>query len=150
MWTFKVWLPYYSYPIYPILYKVGIVCIFVLHKSRNKFDTVISRINFNSMHYDKFGFVLNLVQLLPIFTARHEVGEGNIFSSVSQEFCTQGRGVFPIACWDTTPPPCEQTPSGADLGPPRSDPPSWEQTHPSAVHAGRYGQQAGGTHPTGM
>ena len=29
--------------------------------------------------------------------------------------------------------------------------PPWEQTPPSgAVHAGRYGQQAGGTHPTGM
>ena len=25
-----------------------------------------------------------------------------------------------------------------------------EQTPPGAVHAGRYGQQAGGTHPTGM
>ena len=24
------------------------------------------------------------------------------------------------------------------------------QAPPSAVHAGRYGQQAGGTHPTGM
>ena len=23
-------------------------------------------------------------------------------------------------------------------------------SHPGAVHAGRYGQQAGGTHPTGM
>ena len=28
--------------------------------------------------------------------------------------------------------------------------PSWEQTPPRAVHAGRYGQQTGGTHPTGM
>ena len=27
----------------------------------------------------------------------------------------------------------------------------WDQVHPpGAVHAGRYGQQAGGTHPTGM
>ena len=27
----------------------------------------------------------------------------------------------------------------------------WDQVHPPvAVHAGRYGQQAGGTHPTGM
>ena len=40
-----------------------------------------------------------------------------------------------------TPPP-----PGADIpqGPPGSRPP------PRAVHAGRYGQQAGGTHPTGM
>ena len=33
--------------------------------------------------------------------------------------------------------------NGAD-NPPRADPP------PGAVHAGRYGQQEGGTHPTGM
>ena len=26
----------------------------------------------------------------------------------------------------------------------------WAGTPPGAVHAGRYGQQAGGTHPTGM
>ena len=33
--------------------------------------------------------------------------------------------------------------------PPRPGTP-WDQVHPRAVHAGRYGQQAGGTHPTGM
>ena len=32
--------------------------------------------------------------------------------------------------------------------PPGADTP--EQTPPSTVHAGRYGQQAGSTHPTGM
>ena len=42
------------------------------------------------------------------------------------------------------PPPREQTPQGADTPPPK------EQTPPCTVHAGRYGQQAGGTHPTGM
>ena len=43
-----------------------------------------------------------------------------------------------------TPPP-EQTTLGADTpsGPEAGTP-------PGAVHAGRYGQQAGGTHPTGM
>ena len=45
--------------------------------------------------------------LLPPAT---KFGQGNIFRSVCQEFCS----------------------------------------HPGAVHAGRYGQQAGGTHPTGM
>ena len=41
--------------------------------------------------------------------------------------------------------PQEQTP------PPGADNPPWEQTPPpSTVHAGRYGQQSGGTHPTGM
>ena len=75
------------------------------------------------------------------------------------------------ACWDITPPPPDQAPPGADtpLGPgtPRADTPDradtpWdqaplpgadtppEQTPPGAVHAGRYGQQAGGMHPTGM
>ena len=39
-----------------------------------------------------------------------KLGQGNIFRSVCQEFCS----------------------------------------HPEAVHAGRYGQQAGSTHPTGM
>ena len=52
--------------------------------------------------------------------------------------------------------PQEQTP------PPRADTHPQEQTHPEAdthpreqtppcaVHAGRYGQEVGGTHPTGM
>ena len=46
-------------------------------------------------------------QYLPPAT---KLGQGNIFRSVCQEFCS----------------------------------------HSGAVHAGRYGQQAGGTHPTGM
>ena len=33
--------------------------------------------------------------------------------------------------------------------PPEQTPPP-DQAPPSAVHAGRYGQQAGGMHPTGM
>ena len=42
----------------------------------------------------------------------------------------------------------EQNPLGAD---PQEKTSSWEQTPPSrAVHAGRYGQQAGGTHPIRM
>ena len=46
------------------------------------------------------------------------------------------------------------TPSGTMYSPPPQDqvhPPPRDQVHPSrAVHAGRYGQQAGGMHPTGM
>ena len=49
-----------------ILHKFGIVAIFELPKSGNKFDTVINRINFNSIYHDKFRFVLNLIQLLSI------------------------------------------------------------------------------------
>ena len=81
-------------------------------------------------------------------------------------------GVCLSACWDTTPRtrhplPQEQTPQGTP--PPGVDPPEWtpwEQTSPPGAdppppeqiplpppdteHAGRYGQRAGGTHPTGM
>ena len=73
---------------------------------------------------------------------------------------------FHSACWDTTPParrpparqtpPCKETlPGKADTTPPgQADPPGkaatpW-QGSPCTVHAGRYGQQAGGMHPTRM
>ena len=42
-------------------------------------------------------------------------------------------------------PPAGTPPAGT---PPAGTPPAG--TPPGAVHAGRYGQQAGGTHPTGM
>ena len=63
-----------------------------------------------------------------------------MFSHVSVILFTGG--FCPIACWD--PPWSRHTPPGAvtPLGP--GTPP------PGAVHAGRYGQQAGVTHPTGM
>ena len=48
------------------------------------------------------------------------------------------------------PPDQRQTPPGADTPPgPEADTPLGPDT-PPAVHAVRYGQQAGGTHPTGM
>ena len=63
--------------------------------------------------------------MVVLVTARkRSLGQGNIFRSVCQEFCSQGAGVCLIACRDITP--------------------------PGAVHAGKYGQEAGGTHPTGM
>ena len=73
-----------------------------------------------------------------VFTARkRSLGQGNIFSSVCQEFCSQGGGL----------PQCM-------LGyhPPRSRHPPPNQAPPWTKHppAGRYGQQAGGMHPTGM
>ena len=69
-----------------------------------------------------------------IFTACNKVCERYVFTCVCHSV---HRGVCPIACWDTPP-----------LGPEAGTP--WEQTPPSTVHAGRYGQQAGGTHHTGM
>ena len=44
---------------------------------------------------------------------------------------------------DRHPPGPGTPPPHRNQSPPRAD-------TPSAVHAGRYGQQAGGTHPTGM
>ena len=70
-----------------------------------------------------------------------------------------GPGVPP---WDQVHPPGQVHPTDQvhPLGP---GTPFWDQVHPPgtrytpqagtsprAVHAGRYGQQAGGTHPTGM
>ena len=71
--------------------------------------------------------------LLPPAT---KLGQGNIFKSVCQEFCPGGAG-----CLGRHPP--------GSRHPPRSRP-TGKQTPPGAVHAARYGQQAGGTHPTGM
>ena len=55
--------------------------------------------------------------------------------SVSHSVHREG-GVCLSGCWDTRPPPGQT--------PPEQTPP------PCAMHAGRYGQQAGGTRPTGM
>ena len=74
-------------------------------------------------------------------------------------------GINPPGPEAGTPPPgaeagthlrMQTPPPGPDAGtpPPGADP--WDQapprpdTPPSAVHAGRYGQQSGATHPTGM
>ena len=45
--------------------------------------------------------------------------------------------------------PQDQASPSWEQTPPRADP-LGEDTPPSAVHAGRYGQQAGSMHPTGM
>ena len=83
-----------------------------------------------------------------LVTARkRSLGQGNIFSSVCQEFCPWGSlpqcmlGYHPLPRrppWQGRPPS-----PGKKTTPGKSDP-------PCTVHAGRYGQQAGGMHPTGM
>ena len=71
-----------------------------------------------------------------------KLGQGNIFTGVCDSV---HRAVSLSACWDTTPhprdhsPPLTRHPPGPDTPPP-----------PRAEHTGRYGQQAGGMHPTGM
>ena len=76
-------------------------------------------------------------------TARNEVGARLCFYTCLW-FCLQGRGSAPLHGGINPPPPGPE--AGTPLGP--GTPP--DQALPSTVHAGRYGQQAGGTHPTGM
>ena len=87
------------------------------------------------------------MQYLPPAT---KLGQGNIFRSVCQEFCSQ-EGSDPLHPGMHTPRDQRQappTPVGADPIPP--GPEAGTPHPPGAVHDGRYGQQAGGTHPNGM
>ena len=100
--------------------------------------------------------------ILFITARKRSLGQGNIFSSVCQEFCTHGgsasvhAGIHPLGADPSKPgipldqasPHLEQTP--LDRAPPRSRPPWTRHPPPCTVHAGRYGQQAGGMHPTGV
>ena len=62
-----------------------------------------------------------------------------------QSFCSQGVwGVCLSARWDTPPDHAPTPPLGPCIHPPGTMHP------PGTEHAGRYGQRAGGTHPTGM
>ena len=58
-----------------------------------------------------------------------------------------GGGVCPSACWDTQPQPPPAPEADTTL---RTDTPHPWSRPPCTVHAGGYGQQAGGMHPTGM
>ena len=83
-----------------------------------------------------------------VFTVLNEVAKV-MFLHVSVILSTGG--VCPIAYWDTPPWTRGRHPSPKSKYPrdQRQAPPP-EQTPPRTVHDGRYGQQAGGTHPTGM
>ena len=88
--------------------------------------------------------MFNYVQFLPAAT---KLGQGNIFTSVCQEFCSQGEGgCLPQCMLGYTPradTPPDQTPPGADTPRTRHPPTPSKQT-------AAYGQRAAGTHPTGM
>ena len=96
------------------------------------------------------------VYLLIFFNYRPQRSWGKVIFSQACVILSTG-GVCLSACWDTTPPgadiPLEQTPPGADI-PKTRHPPDQAPPRPgtplSAEHAGRYGQRAGGMHPTGM
>ena len=72
----------------------------------------------------------------------NEVCEGYVFTPVCHSV-HGGGSVCLSACWDT-PPPGSRHPSWS------IHPHLGADTPPCAVHAGRYGQQAGGMHPTVM
>ena len=74
---------------------------------------------------------------------KRTLGQGNIFRSVCQEFCSQGGSTWAGTPRDQVHP----QPPGPGTHP--ITPPGTNYT-PGAVHSMRYGQQAGGTHPTGM
>ena len=93
----------------------------------------------------------NLVTKLPLLPPANEVWDKVIFLVACVKNSVHGGGEYlgrytPRA--GTTPTPVRYTPSPrAGTSPPH--PPG--QVHPpGAVHAGKYWQQAGGTHPTGM
>ena len=64
--------------------------------------------------------------------AATKLGQGNIFTSVCQEFCPQrGEGVCLSACWDTPPPDQAPPPRSRHHHPPRTrHPPPPRSRHP--------------------
>ena len=64
---------------------------------------------------------------------------------------TPPRADTPTSHHPPTPHPGSRHPPGPGTAPQGPGTPPWEQTPPPrAQHAGRYGQRAGGRHPTGM
>ena len=89
------------------------------------------------------------VHILPAcyYTSLPPANEGYVFTRVCHS--VHRGGVCPSACWDAHTPP--RTRGRHPPRPEAGNPPGPEAgTPPGAVHAGRYGQQAGGTHPTRM
>ena len=99
-----------------------------------------------------------------ITARKRSLGQGNIFTPVCHSV-HMGGGEYlgRDTPWDQVSPGNRYTPPGPGTPPrPGTPPPRGtrytpqdqvhppDQVHPRAVHAGRYGQQAGGTHPTGM
>ena len=113
---------------------------------------------------EKMIYIHLICEMCFVITRKRSLGQGNIFTPVCHSVHRGeylGRNppgqVHPPA--GTTPrqvhppgpgtPPRPGTPPGQVPPGPGYTPP--DQVHPpGAVHAGRYGQQAGGTHPTGM
>ena len=88
----------------------------------------ISRMSYGELGRKSIG---NVTLSLPSAT---KLRQGNVFTFSSQGGVAELPGL---------------TPPGS-RHPPGSSRPPLKQTRPCAVHVGRYGQQAGSTHPTGM
>ena len=91
-------------------------------------------------------FSLRNISLLIITARKRSLGQGNVFSSVCQEFCSWGRLPQCMLGYHHHTPPGSRHPPRY---PPEQAPPR-EQTLPLRVHAGRSGQQSDGMYPTGM
>ena len=98
----------------------------------------------NTSRISFFGGIPTRTKLVfPFLPPANKVCEGYIFTRV----CLSTGGVCPIPCWDTPPPPTEQTPPPGKH-PLRASTP-WADT-PLAQCILGYGKQAGGTYPTEM
>ena len=109
----------------------------------------VAKLTFNFRVYQVINLSQN--QFWMVVTARNEVGARLCFYTCLW-FCSQGESA-PLHAGIHPPGPEAGTPPGPEAGtpPPRSRHPPGPGTPPtSAVLAERYGQQAGGTHPTGM
>ena len=118
---------------------------FVITEKKRHFNTHVT--SYIAVRIPKSIFIMKTGQdkFLP---PANEVWGKVIFLHLSVILFTVGEGGLPQCMLGFAPPPgadtppWEQTPPGADT--------PLEQASPHAVHAGRYGQQAGGTHPTEM
>ena len=103
-------------------------------------------------------------ELFHIYRPKRSFGQGNIFTSVCQEFCPRGRGYLtrhpppdqagtplsPPPPGTRHPPPVPGQEPPRDQTPPQTRPP-WNQTPPlQKQQTPEYGQRSAGTHPTGM
>ena len=107
-----------------------------------------------ALNSSKFILIFNFIT-----TRKRSLGQGNIFSPV---ILFTGGSTWAGTPWAGTPsrytpwqvhplagtPPWAGTPR--QVHPPGQVHPLGKEHPPGAVHAGRYGQQVGGTHPTGM
>ena len=98
------------------------------------------------MHINEIEYCQTRQSLLPATT---KLGQGNIFTSVCQEFCPQGGRVSAsVHAWIHPLPPEQTPPLGADT-PPGSIHPPWEQTPPLGADTPGADTPPGNTHPPG-